>query len=430
MKDRVMKQQPLLSLLTATALSVSAASLAQAQSVEELKAQPEALSKGIEELEKNQANTEKPKAPAVKKPEPAFALSTSDGLFEFNVRSRIYADAGWGKDDDGTMEYDSTEFRTARLGIEGKAWKDVKYKFAADFADNAVALKNVFLQYGSWKFGQFKTPNSLEEQTSSQHTTFMERASFTDAFGLAHMLGIGYDTKSDNWTVSAGLFRGTASSSSSDEGEVIAARATYGGKLSDGAWMLGASARVRNVGDADELRYRQRPHNHLSDRFVATGYLTDRDTMFGAELALQKGPLHFASEYATLKADSAGSNGDATFDGGYFEASWFITGESKLLKLSSGAWDHLKVKKPLHKGGFGAWQIAAKYDFIDLTDNGVFGGEQETWILGLNWYQNQHTRLMANYSHSKIEDAFDVAANGDDGKNSVDTLGVRFQIDW
>jgi phosphate-selective porin OprO/OprP len=420
-----------IALLSATALSVVAVQPANAQSVEELKAQLAALAKRIDDLEKKQDK----KAPVVKKSEPAFALGTKDGLFEFNVRGRIYADAGWGSDDDGTMDYDATEFRTARLGIEGKAWKNVKYKFEADFADNEVDLKDVYLQYksevGSWKFGQFKTPNSLEEQTSSRHTTFMERSSFTDAFGLARMLGVGYGNGGDNWTFNAGVFRGSAGSDSADEGETFAARVTYGNKMDNGAWMLGASTRFRNVGDQDLLRYRQRPHNHLSDRFVATSRISEKDTMFGLELAGQMGSFHVASEFASLSANDGGSQGrDATFSGGYIEAGWFITGESKPLKLSKGTWDRPKVKNPMNKGGMGAWQLAAKFDYIDLTDNGVFGGEQETFILGANWYLNRHSRFMVNYSHSSIKEAFDVEANGADGENGVDTLGVRFQVDW
>jgi len=421
-------------LLTATALTAVSMQPVQAQSIDELKAQLEALTKRLEQLEAKQETTAK-KTPVIKKAEPAMALATPDGMFEFNMRGRIYADAGWVNDGDDTMNIGATEFRTARLGIEGKAWKSVKYKFEADFAGNEANIKDAYLQYsgstGSWKFGQFKTPNSLEEQTSSRHTTFMERASFTDAFGLARMMGIGYGNGGDNWTFNAGVFRGTAGSDGDKEGEAFAARFTYGQNTGSGAWMVGASTRFQNVGDGSDLRYRQRPHNHLSDRFIATSRIASKDSLFGFEGAAQMGSFHVASEWAMLTADEGGAGGrDAKFNGGYFEAGWFITGEKKPLKLSKGAWDRPKVNDPVHKGGMGAWQLAAKFDRIDLTGAGVYGGEQDTFILGVNWYLNRHTRFMANYSHSTIEKAFDVSANGADGANDVDTLGVRFQVDW
>jgi len=423
-------------LLAATALSAVSLQSVSAQSIDELKAQLEALTKRLEQLEKKQAESvKKSKTPVVKKAEPAFSLATEDGLFEFNLRGRLFADAGWVNDSDDTMNVGATEFRTARLGIEGKAWKSVKYKFEADFADNEVDIKDAYLQYsgssGKWKFGQFKTPNSLEEQTSSRHITFMERASFTDAFAITRMMGIGYGNGGDNWTLNAGIYRGTAGSDGDKEGEAIAARFTYGQEFDGGTWMFGASARHQNVGGGSDIRYRQRPHNHLSDRFVATSRIASKDNLFGFEAAVQAGSFHAASEWAFLSASEGGMGGnDASFNGGYFEAGWFITGEKKPLKLSKGTWDRPKVKNPVHKGGIGAWQLAAKFDRIDLTDEGVNGGEQDTFIVGVNWYLNRHTRFMANYSHSSIENAFDVAANGADGENSVDALGVRFQVDW
>ncbi len=416
--------------VSAAALLFAATGSLQAQSIDELKQQLEALSKRIEELE-----TQQKKAPVVKKAEPASAIATEDGLFEFNLRGRIYADAGWASDSDNTMDMKATELRAARIGVEGKAWGNVSYKFEADFANDAVAVKDAIIAYktgyGKWSIGQFKTANSLEEQTSSRHTTFMERASFTDAFELARMIGVSYGNGGDNWTFNAGVFRGGNGTSADDEGEVIAARGTYGSKFDNGAWLVGASVRYKDVGDGDAIRYRQRPHAHLSDRFVATSRIATDDMLYGFEAAVQSGPFHAASEWAFLTANNGGVGGaDAQFNGGYIEAGWFITGESKPLKLSKGVWDRPKVNNPVHKGGLGAWQVAAKFDRIDLSDEGVFGGEQNSYILGVNWYLNRHTRFMANYSHSTIDNAMDVSANGADGENSVDAFGLRFQVDW
>jgi len=260
--------------------------------------------------------------------------------------------------------------------------------------------------------------------------TFMERASFTDAFGLARMIGVSYGNGGDNWSFKAGVFRGGNGTDVDDEGQTFAARGTYGQKTDNGAWLLGASFRHRDVGDGSGLRYRQRPHQHQSDRFVATSRISDKDTMFALESAVQMGSFHAAAEWATLTADEGGAGGrDAKFYGGYVEAGWFITGEKKPLDLKKGSWGRPKVKKPLHKGGMGAWQVAAKFDRIDLTSDGVYGGEQDTFIVGVNWYLNRHTRFMANYSHSSIEKSL-VAANGADRENGVDALGLRFQVDW
>ena len=400
-----------------------------AQDLSELKAQLEALTKKVEELEKKAAQTV-----VVKKSEPAPSLGTSDGKFEMNMRGRIFADTAWISDSDNSMDVQASEFRAARLGIEGKAGKKVKYKFEADFAGNAVNLKDAYLEYtssaGGVKFGQFKTPNSLDEQTSSRHISVLERASFTDAFSLSRQIGIGFGRGNENYTFNAGVFVGSAGTKLNDEGLTFAARTTYGNAFDGGNYLLGASLRLRDSGDGGNMRYRQRPHNHLSSlRFVETPKLSDKDTFYALEAAVSAGSLWGASEWAwnTAKIDGADNY---TFTGGYAEVGYFLTGESRPLSLAKGAWDRPKVSSPLGEGGMGALAVVARIDKLDLNDMDVMGGKQDSYIVGLNWYLNRYTRIVVNYSHSKITEEFYKTRNGADGENSINSLGVRFQVDW
>ena len=58
------------------------------------------------------------------------------------------------------------------------------------------------------------------------------------------------------------------------------------------------------------------------------------------------------------------SNGNPSFWGGYVEAGYFLTGETRGYK--AGAWDRTKVLKPFSKGGFGAVQVIGRVDYLDL----------------------------------------------------------------
>lgn len=369
--------------------------------------------------------------------EPAPSISSPDGRFEMNIRGRIFVDTAWANDSDDSMNLGATEFRTARLGVEGKAWKDVKYKFEADFAGGEVELKDAYLQWsGPAKFtlGQFKTPNSLQEQTSSRYITLMERASFTDAFELSRMIGFGVGFGGDDWTLNGGIFRGADSVDNEDEGVTLASRLTKGFKFGDTQLHVGTSFRYRDNGDDQaDLRYRQRPHQHMSDRFVATSRIADSDSMYAVEAAAVMGSAAIQAEWATLKANlaaPAAGVADPSFSGGYVEASFFLTGEARKYDAKKGSFQRPNVNNPVFEGGTGAWQLAGRFDRIDLSDQQVFGGEQNTYVLGVNWYLNRHARLMLNYSHSAIKNATDVSANGADGTNSVDAVGLRAQIDW
>jgi phosphate-selective porin OprO and OprP len=118
-----------------------------------------------------------------------------DGNFEVSVGGRIHLDfaniSSPNRHFIDTLEaiegdqYTGTgaEFRRARLKVEGLIWKFVEFIAEYDFAaGQEVAFKDVYvgltkLPYlGTVRFGHQKEPFSLEELTSSNYITFMERA--------------------------------------------------------------------------------------------------------------------------------------------------------------------------------------------------------------------------------------------------------------
>ncbi len=363
-------------------------------------------------------------------------LASADGNFKIKMLGRIFADYGnISASNDGTEliseNVDDTEFRTARLGVSGSLFEDITYKFEADFAGSDVAVTDAYLQWNlkpvSIKAGRFKVPASLEEQTSSRFITFMERAAFTDTFGLSRNIGIALIYAQDDITINAGIFQSGDDFETSNDGHTYSARITYGPKLGDARVHLGASwfTRENEQGDTT-IRYRQRPHAHLAaNRYVNTdNFSADKDTFFGLELATIVGPFSAQAEYAWIKADALDNSAvDASFKGGYVEFGYFISGETRGYK--KGAMKRVKVNNPVFDGGLGAWQLAVRYDTIDLNDQDalIIGGKQDTIILGVNWHLTDHTRFMVNYAHSDIEDSPEAVTD-------VDTFGLRFQIDW
>jgi len=445
-----MKRKLITTLLASTAIAMAAMSAPAFADEAALAKRMEALEKEMasvkQELATEKAKNEKKSDNGLSiKWEPAPSIKSDDGRFEMNLRGRIYTDAAWISDDVSGADTKATEFRTARLGIEGKAWTNLKYKFEIDFAGGEVEIKDAYIQpkFGDVKItlGQHKTPNSLEEQTSSRYTTFMERAAFTDAFGLAREIGISVATGGDNWTFAVGAFRGADGVSNLDEGTTIAARATFAVVNTDKTKVhLGGSVRWRNKGeDQSDFRYRQRPFAHLSPtRWINTGHMFEKDVLFGIEAAVVHGPFSVQSEYAFVRAEDMDINTSDKFgfSGGYVDFSYFLTGESRKYDAKKGSFGRVSPKHPVLDGGVGAWQIAYRYDMVDLTDtvalNGggsytLNGGKQTTHIVGVNWYWNKYMRMMFDYSHSKITNASDVFSPG---VNAVDTFSIRAQVDW
>lgn len=361
-------------------------------------------------------------------------LSSEDGNFKIKLRGRLFTD--WATvSDNGGKAVDATEFRAARIGVEGVLMKDVKYRLELDFAGNSTSITDATAEWAlkpvSVVVGNFKTPTSLEEQTSARYTTFIERGSFTDAFGFSRQIGIAANYEQDNITVKAGIFQGDANGGAGTvQGRTYAGRITFTPEIDGGFIHVGASAfhRENDTGTVTN-RYRQRAHFHLADRYIDTrdtvngDINAESDTFFGVELAGVLGPLSAQAEWGWLKANAPTGGMDASFNGGYVDISYILTGESRGYK--GGVFDRIKVANPVFEGGAGAWQIAARYDVIDLTDTSaaVIGGKQTSCIIGVNWHLNNYSRVMANYSKSEID-------GGVNDGESIDAFGLRFQVDW
>jgi phosphate-selective porin OprO/OprP len=178
------------------------------------------------------------------------------------------------------------------------------------------------------------------------------------------------------------------------------------------------------------VRYRQRPLVHFtSERFVNTGNL-DAESEFGLGLegAVIAGPFHAAAEGFWQQVNRPGALTDPTFFGGYAEAGFFLTGgDSRGYK--GAIFDRVKPKNPVDKGGMGAVQVNLRYDYLDLNDAGITGGQQNGYYLSLVWTPTAYTRFMANYGMLEYDDAVYALATGS-RSYSVDSFGVRAQVDF
>jgi len=104
--------------------------------------------------------------------------------------------------------------------------------------------------------------------------------------------------------------------------------------------------------------------------------------------------------------------------------SWFLTGEHRPYRKAGAVFDAIKPEQNAFgkEGGHGAWEVATRYSSIDLDDGDVDGGELGDWTVGLNWYLNPNTRLMANYILSDLSPAGDLS----DGTTNTFLFRVQF----
>jgi len=356
-------------------------------------------------------------------------LRFKSGEASFEVGGRLMVDTAFYDNNDDLNN--GSEIRRARLFMSGQVYNDWKFKLQTDFAGNEVSLKDAYLRYTGLDFaditvGNFKEPWSLEELTSSKYITFMERALPVEAFAPSRRLGIGGHSHSKSgmkWTAGYGVFADTVDADNDDnnEGYGYAARATIAPIADEKRVVhLGGYAEWRKPSNDDDVRYRARPESHISNvRFVDTGTIdnVDHTVKWGLEAATVMGPFSLQGEYMSVDNDVDGGS-DPEFSGWYAYGSWFITGESRAYKTSSGTFGRVKPKSIVGKGGKGAWELGARYSSIDLSDSGIQGGEEEDLTIGLNWYATPTIRFMANYI--KVMDDTD----------KPDIFQMRAQIDF
>jgi len=368
-----------------------------------------------------------------------FKVESDDGDFKLKFGGRIMYDFGtFGQDDDldrAFGEYgNGVEFRRIRFFNSGTVYSNLSYKLQVDFAGGKVSLKDVFLELQdiggvNVRLGHFKEPFRLEVLTSSKYITFMERSMMT-ALNPERNTGLMVHDQSEdgrlNWQVAL-LRNGDGAGDDTNAGSGI----VFGGRLAgvlplkpesdDQMLHLGASFSFRNP-DGDVIEYESRPETHLGPKYLNTGEITDVDNsnLIGLELALVNGPWSFQTEYARSKVNLDGT-GEYSFPSYYAQVSYFLTGEVRNYKYKDAyeGFDRVKPNQNFGGGGAGAWELALRYSSADWNDGNITGGKLSNITLGVNWYLNPVSRLMANYILADLDEV---------GKANI--FQMRMQIDF
>lgn len=362
-------------------------------------------------------------------------LETADGRFQLRLGGRIMTDwVFW--DESAAVEAavgeleDGVEFRRARLFVQGYLYRHVEFKAQYDFAGGDADFKDVYLGLREVpvgvRLGHFKEPFGLEELTSSKYTTFMER-SLPNVFAPSRNVGVMAHGSAarERMSYGIGLFRETDDFGFGTGDDVnLTARLTGAPVYADDghrAVHLGLGVTHKNVDDSTGLRFRQRPEVHLAPRFVDTGrFPADSVTIVDLEAATVLGPASVQGEYTSALVDSA-PTGDPAPDGFYLTGSYWLTGESRAYDPDEGTFGRVRPRSDFlgESGGPGAWEVAVRYSSLDLTDEGLAGGELSDLTFGANWHWNPNARILFNVVRSDL-----------DGIDDVTAFLIRTQIDF
>ncbi len=206
------------------------------------------------------------------------------------------------------------------------------------------------------------------------------------------------------------------------------------------------------------LRYRVRgnirngPPGPYNSIYADTGLLgAAYQTLITAEYASNWGPLQMQAEWTmTLvpkarsilnPAVNAGQQPLNTvvdnlfYHGAYCEVMYAITGEGRSYNRKQAVLDRYVPRNNFFRvdtadgirTSEGAWQIGARYDWVNLNNQGINGGILNGVTLGLNWFLNPNVRMAFNYDFTYRNFTNSLGGNGSGGING---FGSRLWFDF
>lgn len=345
----------------------------------------------------------------------SFGASAGSPISDVAVAGRIHLDFA-AFDNDTANNASGAEFRRLRFALTGKV-KGWSFKFAPDFSDDEVTLKNAYIRnkigkIGKLYIGQFKQPFGLEELSSSNHIPNQERSS-ASKIAVAHQIGIGIFGSADNMTWAGSFYSLDDNDANVSDGLGLGARFTAT-PINTGSSIvhLGIAAAAeqygRNGEDPDEFdrfRIRVRPAGHLSDASRTTLINLNNDQRsdvykVGLEAALISGPLTLSAEWALADAEDDTEQGEV--HAYYLNAAYSLTGEQRAYRGKKGS---LGAITPARKSG--AWEVVARFDEARGEQQPLQGAlsndiKVRSISAGVNWHLSQNLRFMLTGWDAKI----------------------------
>ena len=365
----------------------------------------------------------------------------------------------------GTDPEDRFAFRRLRIGFQGDVFNTMLYKLEFDMNNPGTPeYKDMYIGWTQLPYNQTvllgsqKRPLGLDHLNSSRYNVFMERPLVVEAFNEdARRVGLaayGYsDDELYHWRYGVYFLENT-----STDGRSIGDSNQMSGnfRLSSSPWYDDSSGGrgyfhwavagmfARPDGDTsaadtnnNDGRFRTRGENRSNSRWIDTGRIAGIESyeILGLESIVNVGALQIVGEYQ-FNWSQRETDADLFFHGAYVYVSYFLTGEHQPYSRQRGTLGRVKPFENFflvdtcdggRAHGHGAWQVAARYSYLDISDENVLGGVEHNMTLALNWFWTAHSKMQFNYIYGDISEHAPVG--GFTGGN-FHVYGTRFMVDF
>jgi len=409
-------------------------------------------------------------------------IASADGRFSAALRATVQYDVGYYMQNARTRAFTNgadlssgSNFRRAQLGLQGKVFGDWSYYVNIDYGSGGSTgtetpghIQQAYIEYDGFgpfifRIGAHPPSTGLDDSYSASDQLLMERSAPGDL--TRNMAGGDGRDSIELLYVGDRLYGSLAYTGDkvqettllSDEQQALVGRIAYSPIVnSDWRWVVSlAGTDVFRPGDSNGTLTSPRPFSisnppevNLDDNSTKLVSVSDANVTDAWAWNLESGVTYqnFLAQAGYFKY-GIDQRGVTTlrgqgFDGWYVEGSWVLSGESRGWSAANAAFTNPKPRVNFSPdgGGWGAFELAARYSTLDLNDNagvvggalpagGVRGGEQRIGTVGLNWYPNpvlKFTLQAQNVQASRIG-TLGTTPNANIGQN-FNTIAFRSQL--
>ncbi len=383
-----------------------------------------------------------------------FSIKSPDDAFKIRLRGYVQADGRSfldNKKDIGTT--DTFVARRVRPIVEGTVYKNFDFLLVPDFGNGTVVLQDGYAEYKEFgwakiRAGKFKEPFGLERLQSDTVANFAELG-FPSALAPNRDTGVLLHGDLFDNTVyyAVGAFNGAVDSGNTGSSDIdtnndkdVAARVFVQPFRNTGISALsglGVGAAVTRGHNEGAQVPTLRSPGQATIFTYNTGITADGPhTRFSPQFYYYWNSLGLLGEYV-VSDQEVGRASTRTFEKIQNDA-WQIAG-TYVVTGEDASYKGVTPKNPfdLTKGGWGAWELAARYGELDV-DNAAFAlgfagatnsvSRAYGWGLGLNWYLNKNVKWVLDYDRTQFDGGSSIDGGSLDDRETENVLLGRFQV--
>jgi phosphate-selective porin OprO/OprP len=357
------------------------------------------------------------------------------GVFRLDLHMRIQSDFR-AADQDLENHGGTYETEQKRIGVTGRFTNRIQFEIERELRhDNP--WRDVFVNVEiaralEVRGGKFKVPFSYDQLTGPSRLDFAYRSLLAETIAPGRDVGVMLHGQLFRRIVTyqAGIFRHDGENARLREpifllpGEArpksqrsVAARVVVEplrhseGRRELRRLYLGVAVTSSDVPEGlNSLRGR----SLFGTNFAEQVYVLGARHRLGTEAVWMPGPFSVKAEYAraTEQRRQQGLLDDDISDfvtsGWYVSGTWAVTGESKN--------SNIEPRTPLFQGGFGAVELAARYEqmsfasalkegtaFLNPRADPLPESVETVWTFGVNWYLNKWGKIVVNGIRERFE---------------------------